>query len=92
MRVLHGDALLVEFTNRLRGQLQPLDMLGRISGDEFVVVLPNCDPARASQIASNITAALATPLWFENRQVPISESSRIRASGTYVLFRKFPRL
>lgn len=72
-----GDALLVEFTNRLRGQLQPLDMLGRMSGDEFVVVLPNCDPARASQIASNITAALATPLWFENRQVPISASMGI---------------
>jgi diguanylate cyclase (GGDEF)-like protein/PAS domain S-box-containing protein len=72
-----GDALLVEFTNRLRSQLQPHDLVGRMSGDEFVVVLPNCDPARASQVASNITAALTSPLWFENRQVPISASMGI---------------
>jgi diguanylate cyclase (GGDEF)-like protein/PAS domain S-box-containing protein len=72
-----GDALLVEFAKRLRSQIQPSDLLGRLSGDEFVVVLPNCDPARASLIASHITEALASPLWIDNRQVPISASMGI---------------
>ena len=72
-----GDALLVEFAKRLRARIQPSDMLGRLSGDEFVIVLPNCDPARASLVASNITEALTSPLWIDNRQVPISASMGI---------------
>ena len=72
-----GDALLIEFTKRLRTRIQPSDLLGRLSGDEFVIVLLNCDPARASLVASNITDALASPLWIDNRQVPISASMGI---------------
>ncbi|QHO73777.1 bifunctional diguanylate cyclase/phosphodiesterase [Bradyrhizobium sp. CCBAU 051011] len=72
-----GDALLVEFAKRLRARIQSSDLLGRLSGDEFVIVLPNCDPARASLVASNITAALASPIWIDNRQVPISASMGI---------------
>jgi diguanylate cyclase (GGDEF)-like protein/PAS domain S-box-containing protein len=72
-----GDALLIEFTKRLRARIQPSDLLGRLSGDEFVIVLPNCDPARASLVASSITEALASPLWLDNRQVPISASMGI---------------
>jgi len=72
-----GDALLIEFTKRLRARIQPSDLLGRLSGDEFVIVLPNCDPARASLVASGITEALASPLWLDNRQVPISASMGI---------------
>ena len=40
-----GDELLVEFAQRLRGRIQPGDMLGRLGGDEFVIVLPNRDAA-----------------------------------------------
>jgi len=69
-----GDALLVEFAKRLRACIQPSDLLGRLSGDEFVIALPDSDPARASLIASSITDALASPLWLDNRQVPISSS------------------
>jgi diguanylate cyclase (GGDEF)-like protein/PAS domain S-box-containing protein len=72
-----GDALLIEFTKRLRARIQTSDLLGRLSGDEFVIALPNCDPARASLVASNITEALASPLWIDNRQVPISASMGI---------------
>jgi diguanylate cyclase (GGDEF)-like protein/PAS domain S-box-containing protein len=72
-----GDALLVELAKRLRSRIQPSDLLGRLSGDEFVIVLPNCDPARASLVASQITEALGSPLWLDNRQVPISASMGI---------------
>ena len=72
-----GDALLIEFTKRLRTRIQPSDLLGRLSGDEFVIVLPNCDPARASLVASHITETLTSPLWIDNRQVPISASMGI---------------
>jgi diguanylate cyclase (GGDEF)-like protein/PAS domain S-box-containing protein len=69
-----GDALLVELTQRLRGQIQPGDILGRLGGDEFVIMLPNCGAADASRIASGITEVLALPLRLGNRQVPVSAS------------------
>lgn len=34
-----GDALLVEFTARMRAQLEPADVFGRVGGEEFAVLL-----------------------------------------------------
>src|SRR4030095_5499382 len=73
-----GDALLIEFTKRLRARIQPSDLLVPLTGDEFVIVLPTCDPARASLLASSITETLASPLLIDNRQVPISASMGLR--------------
>ena len=73
-----GDELLVELTQRLRGQIRPRDLLGRLGGDEFVIVLPDCDADGASRIASHVTEALASsPLRLGSRQVPISASMGI---------------
>src|SRR5206468_8810084 len=41
---------------------------------EFVIVLPDCDAAMASLLASGITDALASPLRLGERQVPVSAS------------------
>ena len=72
-----GDELLVELTQRLRGQIQPGDILGRLGGDEFVIVLPNRDADGASRMASGITEALVPPLRLGSRHVPISASMGI---------------
>jgi diguanylate cyclase (GGDEF)-like protein/PAS domain S-box-containing protein len=72
-----GDELLVQFAQRLRGQVQPGDMLGRLGGDEFVIVLPNRDAAEASVIASRITDALVQPVRIGTTQVPMSASMGI---------------
>jgi diguanylate cyclase (GGDEF)-like protein len=69
-----GDELLVEFAQRLRTQIQPGDVLGRLSGDEFVIVLPNRDASEASLVASRIIEVLNTPLRIESRLVPMSAS------------------
>jgi cyclic di-GMP phosphodiesterase Gmr len=34
-----GDALLIKFSERIKSEMQPGDMLARISGDEFVLLL-----------------------------------------------------
>jgi diguanylate cyclase (GGDEF)-like protein/PAS domain S-box-containing protein len=72
-----GDELLVEFAQRLRGQIQPGDVLGRLGGDEFVVVLPNRDATEASLAASRIIEGLHTPVRIGTRQVPMSASMGI---------------
>ena len=57
-----GDALLVQVAERLRGPLRPEDLLGRVGGDEFVMVLEQVDTqAELAQIAARMAEALDEP-------------------------------
>ena len=38
-----GDAVLTEIANRLHDSVREIDVVGRFGGDEFVVVLPECN-------------------------------------------------
>lgn len=53
-----GDAVLVEAAARMRNGLRPQDMLARIGGEEFMIVLPETDAARAAQVAEALCAGL----------------------------------
>ena len=46
-----GDAVLREASRRLRGAVRTYDSLGRYGGDEFLAVVPGCDPAAAARFA-----------------------------------------
>ncbi len=57
-----GDDLLVQVAERLRGPLRPEDLLGRVGGDEFVVIIEGVrTPAELSAIAGRLSQALAEP-------------------------------
>jgi diguanylate cyclase (GGDEF)-like protein len=53
-----GDDLLCLVGPRLQGALQPGDLLARMGGDEFAVLLPDADDARAREVAADVGAAL----------------------------------
>ena len=53
-----GDALLRAFAKTVARVLRPQDLLGRVGGEEFAVLLPNVRPAVAEQIASRICTAV----------------------------------
>ncbi|HEY0401080.1 MAG TPA: EAL domain-containing protein [Blastococcus sp.] len=53
-----GDDLLCLVGPRLERALQPGDLLARMGGDEFAVLLPDADAARALEVAGNLGAAL----------------------------------
>jgi diguanylate cyclase (GGDEF)-like protein len=54
---LAGDDVLREVVRRIRAVLRPYDTIGRYGGEEFLVVLPNCDGPTAVEIAERMRAA-----------------------------------
>jgi diguanylate cyclase (GGDEF)-like protein len=54
-----GDAVLREIAQRVLGGLRTYDSLGRIGGEEFLVVAPNCDLESALALAERLRAAVA---------------------------------
>ena len=53
-----GDLLLREFTRTMTQTLRPQDVLGRIGGEEFAVVLPRISAADAATIAERLCHAV----------------------------------
>jgi len=56
-----GDRLLIEISNRLRQVSSATDLVGRIDGDSFALVIPGCDAPRASALAERLLRAFGEP-------------------------------
>jgi diguanylate cyclase (GGDEF)-like protein len=58
-----GDKLLMKVSRRLAGCIRDADTLGRVGGDEFVIVLEEIgQPQDARLVAENILAAFKEPM------------------------------
>lgn len=57
-----GDALLLEFAERLRAVLRPGDWTARLGGDEFAVCLAETDDADTAAVLARLTDELAQPI------------------------------
>ena len=57
-----GDHLLTQVAERLRGPLRTMDLLGRVGGDEFVVIVEGVQTiAELGEIAARLTQAMDEP-------------------------------
>lgn len=65
-----GDLLLIEVAQRLRNCMRPSDILARIGGDEFAVLIEGADEAGvAVKLAERIIQALSKPIVLGTHQV-----------------------
>jgi two-component system cell cycle response regulator len=71
-----GDAVLRETAARLRGNMRPYDHVGRYGGEEFLVVLPNCDLEQAAHQAERMRTKL-------NASSMIVDGAEMRVSASF---------
>ncbi|MFO7764573.1 MAG: EAL domain-containing protein [Wenzhouxiangellaceae bacterium] len=69
-----GDELLRQLPHRLGRELDDDDVLGRLGGDEYLVVLQRRDRERATRLAGNLLRALEEPFRIEEHQLFVSAS------------------
>jgi diguanylate cyclase (GGDEF)-like protein len=67
-----GDAALMYVVDVLTHNVRDSDVVGRLGGDEFGVVLAQADERHAREKAAQLARAVAaTPLAWEGKQIPI---------------------
>ena len=69
-----GDALLVQVAGRLLDQVRPGDAIGRLGGDQFLVLAHDCDSAEAAALAFRLQQSFGLPFSAADLSVPLSVS------------------
>ncbi|MFC4524877.1 sensor domain-containing phosphodiesterase [Cupriavidus pinatubonensis] len=70
-----GDGILSEVARRLEKTVGPNDTVARISGDEFALLVPECDSAgQAKDVAHAVIANMAEPIVINGHEVRLSVS------------------
>lgn len=76
-----GDRAMEEVAGVLDRRMRVTDVLGRIGGDEFGIVLPGCDREQATSIAEAIATAVREHVPPEDGLPPITASVGIAMFG-----------
>ena len=70
-----GDLVLKEFANRLKRGVRQTDLVARLAGDEFIVVLEGLhDQSEADSLARNILAAINQPFGVGEQTLTVTAS------------------
>ena len=56
-----GDSLLSDIARRLTLELRSVDIVARLAGDEFAIVVPDCTADQAADLADRILIRLSEP-------------------------------
>jgi diguanylate cyclase (GGDEF)-like protein len=78
-----GDAVLKHFVEIVRQTLRKTDVIGRLGGEEFAILLPGDGIEGARDFAERLCEAVKTsPSSFERTPIPISVSIGIASLNT----------
>lgn len=73
-----GDAALKALTSQVRGALRAGDLVGRVGGDEFLVLLPETTIAEGMAVAEKLRRAIKTTT------LPVADGSLLMAASLAV--------
>ena len=78
-----GDQVLVAISARLRAHLRPYDKVARFGGEEFLIVLPNCDGIRAEQVAERLRILIGEdPIHLARASLHVTVSLGVASTDT----------
>lgn len=81
-----GDVVLKELAERLKESLRPSDHIGRIGGDEFLVLLPDTRFAEAFQVAERLRLSVSDhPLSLPSGPIHVTASLGIELVSDEIL-------
>lgn len=69
-----GDALLKEVAQRLRDCTGQRDVVARMGGDEFTIILTDHPPTSAANVAAKIVNAISAPFRIDSHHISIGTS------------------
>ncbi|SMF57528.1 diguanylate cyclase (GGDEF) domain-containing protein [Alteromonadaceae bacterium Bs31] len=70
-----GDEVLKVAASILKEQLRPYDIVGRLGGEEFALMLVDCSPAQAKNTAERLRQSIAdTPVYSNQQKIDITIS------------------
>lgn len=72
-----GDLVLREISRRLKSVIRSEDWVARHGGDEFTVVLRNCDRAHAEATADRLLAAVRAPVEVDGLHLQVDASAGV---------------
>lgn len=75
-----GDVVLRAASERLRSVLRSYDFIGRYGGEEFLIILPACEPGLALSIAERARRAMNAPLVVDGKDLNLSVSLGVACS------------
>jgi diguanylate cyclase (GGDEF)-like protein len=75
-----GDALLYQVGARLVDQVRPGDLVGRLGGDQFLVLARNCEASEAAALAFRLQTSFTLPFVASGIAVPLSASIGVAVS------------
>lgn len=77
-----GDVALQHFARLLKDESRSYDIVGRVGGEEFLVIAPGLDCGRAAALAERIRIRVgAEPALIDGERVPLSVSAGVAAIG-----------
>jgi two-component system chemotaxis family response regulator WspR len=78
-----GDAILQQASRRLSACVRTYDHVGRYGGEEFLIVLPNCDREQARKLSERLRQSVAdAPMEAEGKMLHITCSLGVAISDT----------
>ncbi|MEO8277280.1 MAG: sensor domain-containing diguanylate cyclase [Thermoanaerobaculia bacterium] len=81
-----GDEVLRETARRIRTAIRPSDALGRYGGEEFLLVLADCDEAEALRVAERVIEAI------RERPVKLANGTEVQVTASLGVLSALPEI